>query len=72
MMPRSPDNDMNGCAVFILVLIIGIAGLAFSAWILMLLLGALACMTGWSTAIGYTTSLVIVGIIAVVGSVFRR
>lgn len=39
------------------------AGLCFGGWILMLLLGALASLTGWSTAIGFWACVVIAGII---------
>lgn len=47
--------------VLLAVLAIGLlfAGVAFGAWILMLLLGLLASLTGWACAIGFWASFVI-------------
>lgn len=48
-------------AIGVVLFIIGCG--ALSAWILMLLLGALASLTGWETAINFWASLIIVAIL---------
>lgn len=46
----------------------GIASVFLSAWILMLIGGALAIEAGWSTAIGYKVALLLVVGLSTVGS----
>ena len=50
--------------VFLLGIAIWCAGVALGAWILMLLLGWLASLTGWACAIGFLPSFVICLIIS--------
>lgn len=50
--------------VVLLAVAIIVACLSVGAWILMILLGTLASLTGWSVAIGFLPCLVIVAIIS--------
>ena len=49
--------------LFLLGLVLWALGVSFGAWILMLLLGALASVTGWACAIGFVPCFIICVII---------
>lgn len=54
------------------VVVLGVAALFLQAWIVMLLLGAIASLSGWSCAIGFWLTFVIMLVVTIVAGLFRR
>jgi len=65
------ENGMSRFEVSAIYVLIVVGMFLLAVWAEMLLLGALAIETGWPTAIGFKATLMLTGLLVLVGSVFN-